>query len=92
MGCHDYVVEWLLFILGSVLPWNSGYTGLEIVIQNPVQAVITILMLGAGISAATLGLISVIKYKERSVLTVLAILSGLYSILAFFGALANLFS
>ena len=85
------ILNCALFVVGSVLPWKPGYSGFEIVIQNPLQAIITILMLAVGIATFSMALISVIKNKERSILAFLAILLGLYSILGFFGSIASVF-
>ncbi|PKM45466.1 MAG: hypothetical protein CVV03_06620 [Firmicutes bacterium HGW-Firmicutes-8] len=85
------ILNCALFVVGSVLPWKPSYSGFEIVIQNPLQAVITILMLAVGIATFSMALISVIKNKERSILAFLAILLGLYSILGFFGSIASVF-
>lgn len=85
------ISSWFLFVVGSVLPWKTGYSGLEIAIQNPLQGVVTVLLLGFGVATVILAMISVIKKKERSILVLLAILSGLYSILAFVGSIANVF-
>lgn len=85
------ISSWIMFAVGSVLPWKSGYSGFESVIQNPLQAVLTVLMLAFGIATFSMALISVIKNKERSILVSLAILAGLYSILGFVGSIANMF-
>ncbi len=85
------IASWVLFIVGSVLPSKTGYSGFEIIIQNPLQSIITILLLTLGIVALIMALISVIKKQERSILVFLAILLGLQSILSFFGIVANLF-
>jgi len=85
------VSGWILFVLGSVLPWKPDYSGFEIIIQNPLQTIITVLILAAGSITVIAGLMSVIKHKERSILVFLAILSGLYSILGFFGSIATIF-
>lgn len=85
------ILNWLLFIAGSVFPWKSGFSGFEIVTQNPLQATITIIMLALGIATSSTGLTAVIKNKERSILVFLAILSGFYSIFGFFGSLATVF-
>jgi hypothetical protein len=85
------ILIFVLFIVGSLLPWKPGYTGFEIVIQNPIQGIITILMLIMGIATFSMALISVIKNKERAVLAFLAMLSGLYSILGFIGSVVNIF-
>ena len=85
------VSSWILFVVGSVLPWKPGYSGFDFVIQNPLQAIISILLLAVGIATFCMALISVIKNKERSILVFLAILLGLYNILGFFGSIVNVF-
>ena len=85
------ISSWVVFIVGSVLPWKPGYSGFEFVIHNPLQAILTVLMLSFGIATFSMALISVIKNRERSILVFLAILAGLYSILGFVGSIANMF-
>jgi len=85
------VCNLVLFLVGSLIPWKPSYSGFEIVTHNPLQAIITILMLVAGITTAIIGISSVIKEKERAVLVYLAILFGIYNIIGFFGVVANLF-
>lgn len=81
----------VLFITGSVLPWKPGYLGFKIITQNPLQGIITLLMFFIGVATLSMAATSVIKYKERSLLVFLAILVGLYSIIGFFGSVANVF-
>ncbi|MBU7006052.1 hypothetical protein [Phosphitispora fastidiosa] len=85
------IASWVLFVVGSVLPSKTGYSGLEIIIQNPLQSIITILLLILGIVAFIMAVISVIRKQERSILVFLAIFLGLQSILGFFGMVVNLF-
>lgn len=85
------ISSWILFVVGSVLPWKPGYSGFEFVIHNPLQAIITIMIFAASVATSIMGLISVMKNKEHSILVFLAILSGLYNILGFFGVIANMF-
>lgn len=80
-----------LFILGSILPWKEGYSGFEIIIQNPVQGILTVLMFAVGIATLLLALISIIKKKERSILVFLAIFAGLYSLLGLLGSILTVF-
>lgn len=81
----------ILFIFASVLPWKSGFTGFRFILQNPIQSVITILMLFIGILTCYLGFISIFKGKERAILVFLSILAGLYSVLGFIGSIKTLF-
>jgi hypothetical protein len=85
------ISSWVVFVVGSVLPWKPGYSGFEFVIHNPIQAILTVLMLVMGIATLSMALVSIIKNKERSILVFLAILAGLYSILGFVGSIANVF-
>lgn len=85
------VISWIFFVMGSVLPWKSGYSGFEIISQNPLQSIITVLILVAGCITFIAGFMSVVKNKERSVLVLLAILSGLYSMLGFLGSIVTIF-
>jgi hypothetical protein len=85
------IINLILFVAGSLLPYKDGYTGIGIFIQNPLQAIITVLMLGVGITALAMALISIFKNKERSVLVFLAVILGLYNILGFFGTVINVF-
>jgi hypothetical protein len=85
------ISSWILFAVGSVLPWKPGYSGFEIVVQNPLQGIITVLMLIIGIATFVTALNSVSKYRERSLLVFLAILGSLYSIPGFVGSLVNVF-
>ncbi|WP_368293938.1 hypothetical protein [Dehalobacter sp. TBBPA1] len=85
------IVSWILFVVGSVLPYKEGYSGLELISHNPLQVVITVLIFAAGIAAAIIGLKAVIRKKERSVLVFLVILIGVYYILSFCGVAVNVF-
>ncbi|HEX3032501.1 MAG TPA: hypothetical protein VHS59_09705 [Bacillota bacterium] len=85
------VTSWVMFVVGSVLPWKPGYSGFDIVIQNPLQGLITLLLLALGLTTASMAMIAVFKDKERSVLVFLAILSGFYCLLGFIGSIANVF-
>lgn len=85
------ISSWVLFLVGSFLSWKPGYSGFEIVIQNPLQATITVLMLFIGIATAGLALFSIFRDKERSLLVFVAIPAGLYSILGFLGSIVNVF-
>jgi hypothetical protein len=85
------ITSWVVFVVGSVLPWKPGYSGFEFVINNPLQAILTVLMLAFGIATFSMALISIIKNKERSILAFLAIFAGVYSILGFVGSIANMF-
>lgn len=85
------ISNWVLFVLGSLLPWKNGYSGFEIVIQNPLQGILTFFILIIGIATSVTALIAVVRDKERSWLVFLAILAGLYSILGFVGSVVNVF-
>jgi predicted membrane channel-forming protein YqfA (hemolysin III family) len=85
------ISSWVLFLVGSFLSWKPGYSGFEIVIQNPLQVFITFLMLFIGIATAGMAYISIFRNKERSVSVFLAIPAGLYSILGFVGSFVNVF-
>lgn len=63
----------------------------EIIIHNPIQAIMTMMIFAAGIGAGALGLISVIKHKDRSFLIFIVILFGVYNVLSFFGVIFNVF-
>jgi len=83
--------SWILFIAGSLLPSKAGYSGLEIVNQNPLQAIATVLILAAGITAPIMGLIAVIKKQERSILVFLVIPTILTNIFMGIGVIMNVF-
>lgn len=85
------ISSWILFIVGSVLPWKPGYSGFEIIVQNPLQGIITILMLVVGIASFGTALISVTREREHSLLVFLAILVSLYSIPGLIGTVLNVF-
>jgi len=85
------ILNIIVFVGGSILPWNEGYSGIDILIQNPLQGIITILMLVIGIATISAALFSIIKNKERSIWVFLAIALGLYSVLGFFGSIATVF-
>lgn len=85
------ISSWVVFVVGSVLPWKEGYSGFEIIIQNPIQGILTLLMLVFGLATTSAALFSIIKHKERSFLAYLAVLAGLYSILGFVGSIVTLF-
>ena len=85
------VVWFVLFVVGSVLPSKTGYSGFEIIIHNPLQTIITILLFGVSIATSITGLISVIKNKERSILVFFAIPSGLFNSIGFFGSILYVF-
>jgi len=84
-------VSWVLFIAGSLLPSKEGYSGLEIVAKNPLQAIATVLILAAGITAPIMGLISVIKKQERSILVFLVIPTLFTNIVMGIGVIMNVF-
>ena len=85
------IVSFALFVVGSVFPMEYGITGFKMFIQNPLLTIITILLSFVIIATSIMGLISVIKNKERSILVFLAIPSGLFSILGFFVPLVYVF-
>jgi len=85
------VINWALFMVGSILPWNDGYAGLEMFFQNPLQAIISVAMLAAGISTVLFAYNSLVRYKEYDLLVIWSLLLGLYSILGFLGSMLNLF-
>lgn len=85
------IASWILFVVGSVMPSETGYSGFESIIQNPLQAIITVLIFAVSIMAFIVGLISIIKKQERSILVFLAILSGVSMIPSFFVVVANVF-
>ena len=85
------IVNFVLFVVGSLVPMEYGITGLEMFIQNPILTIITILLFFFSIATSITGLISVIKNKERSILVFLAIPSVLFSILVFFVPLVYVF-
>lgn len=76
-----FVISWILFFIGSVLPYSAGSTGWAFVKENPLQVVVTVLILIVATLSVIWGLRSFIKYKEGSVLVLLAVLSGFYSII-----------
>ena len=84
-------VSWLLFVAGSLLPSKAGYSGLEILTQNPLQAIATVLILVAGITAPILALIAVIKKQERSILVFLVIPTIFTNLLMGVGVIMNVF-
>ncbi|MHB1485681.1 MAG: hypothetical protein ACYCYI_13630 [Saccharofermentanales bacterium] len=86
------IAGWILFVVGSLIPSKPDYTGFDIITQNPMQSIITLLLLAAGLLAVIMGLISVIRKQERSILVFLAILSGLYNIFGFVGVIITVLS
>lgn len=80
----------VLFVIGSVLPFETYYTGMEIIKHNPLQTIITIMIFAAGIGALVLALISVIKDKERSVINFFVILIGAYNTFSLVGIIINI--
>lgn len=85
------IVSFSLFIVGSILPFKVGYTGIEILIQNPIQVLITILVIVIGIGSGIMALIAIIKKREGSLIVFLTVLSGLYSVFSFVGIIINFF-
>lgn len=85
------LINLFVFVTGSVLPWKDGFSGFEILSQNPLQAIITVTMFLIGIAVAVLAVVSIVKNKERSVLVFLAVLAGVYSMIGFFGTVINLY-
>jgi hypothetical protein len=85
------IVSFILIVVGSVFPMEYGITGFKMFIQNPLLTIITILLSFVSIATSIMGLISVIKNKERSILVFLAIPSVLFSILGFFVPLVYVF-
>jgi hypothetical protein len=85
------IAAFILFVIGSVIPSRTGYSGLEMVYQNPIQTVITILILALGIAAPIMALIAVIKKKERSILIFLIIPTLLTGLLSAVGVILTVF-
>ena len=84
-------VNLLTAAAGFLLPQKEGFSGFDILIQNPLQAVITVSMFLIGITVTVLAVISIKKYKERSIPVFLALLAGFYSIAGFLGTVVNLY-
>jgi len=84
------LVNMLIFIVLSLLPYKDGYSGLEAYLQNPIQGIGTVLLLVLGIAAPVMGLMAVVKKKERSVLVFFVIFSIIFSILNFLGSIVSL--
>lgn len=84
--------SFILFVIGSVLPYREGYAGFEMIKHNPLQVVLTFLIFAVGITSFAEGLIAVIKHKERSILVFLTLLSGPYNIVSFIGVIIGLFA
>jgi hypothetical protein len=86
------IVSFILFVVGSVFPVEvKSYSGFGIFTQNPLLTIITILLFVVSIATSIMGLISVIKNKERSILVFFAILSVFFYILSFFGSIVYVF-
>ena len=85
------VVNFVLFVVASVLPSELGYAGFEAIVRNPLQAVATVVVLVVGILAPILALVAVIKKRERSVLVFLVIPSVLPNLISPVGVVLNLF-
>lgn len=85
------IISIILFVVGSVLPSKLGYSGIDIIRNNPLQAIITVMIFAVGIGAAILGLTAVIKKKERSIIVFIVILTGLYNILSLVGVVIQVF-
>ena len=85
------IAGFLLFIIGSVIPSKAGYSGLENIYQNPIQTVITVLILALGIAAPIIALIAVIKKKERSILVFIIIPTLLTGLLSVVGVILTVF-
>lgn len=84
-------VNLLAGVAGFLIPQKEGFSGFDILIKNPLQAVITVSMFLIGIAVTVLAVISIKKYKERSILVFLALLAGFYSIAGFLGTVVNLY-
>lgn len=89
------IISVVLFVIGSVLPALipsvDGLSGWEMVTSNPVYVIITLLVFAAGIMAAVYALIAIIKKQERSVLVMLVILFGVYTIFSLIGVIIGVF-
>jgi len=85
------VVSFVLLIVGLMLPYRIGYIGTDIIVQNPFQAVITVLVLAIGITGFIMALISIIKKQERSIPVFLAILLGIIYIVSLIVIMIYLF-
>lgn len=86
------ILCFILFVIGSVLPWKEGYSGIQLLIHNLLQTILTILIFAAGIMAAVLGTIAVVKNKERSIIVYLVIIAGIFNMISFIGVILNVFS
>ena len=76
-----FLISWILFVIGSMLPYSSGGTGWAFVKDNPLQVLVTVLILIVATLSVIWGLRSFMKHKEGSVLVLLAVLSGFYNII-----------
>ena len=85
-----FILSVVIFIVFSILPYKEGYTGMDIVVNNPLQFMATIFIFILGISASLLGIYSVIKNKEYSIIVFLIILAGLYNVVSLIGVIVNI--
>ncbi len=85
------ILNLLAVVAGFLIPRNEEFSGFDILLQNPLLAVITVLMFLIGIAVTVLAVISIKNHKERSILVFLALLAGFYSIAGFLGTVVNLY-
>jgi hypothetical protein len=63
----------VIYSAGAVLPYKTGFTGFEAILQNPLQTIISFIALSAGLAAGICALIAVSKKQERSILVFLTL-------------------
>jgi len=72
------IIAFFLFFASMQILVLGGQQGGETLLDNPWLGTFGILMIISGVSAFFVGLFSIIKYRERSILTFLITLLGLF--------------
>ena len=86
-----YVAKWLVFIIGALLPTQTGLTGVDIILQNPLPSLAQLIYFIFGLVAPVLALIAVIRMKERSILVLLIIPSMITGLISLLGIILVVF-
>ena len=80
----------IIYSAGAVLPYKTGFTGIEAILQNPLQTIISIIAISAGLAAGICALIAVIRRQERSILVFLTLPALVMNGIALIGSIVYL--
>lgn len=82
----------ILYSVGAALPYDSAYSGLEGILQNPMQTIFSLLAIASGIAAGVTALLAVLRKQERSILVILMLPALVIQGFLLIGSLIYLFT